>query len=379
MKTPTLGQNIQAARRARGLSQEQLAERIGISRQALGKWENDTALPGLDNLQALAEALGVSVDALLGLPAPRAGAQAASPAAADAGAAEMPQGGTASDAAPALTADTVQALLDAREAAARRRLRLPIACALFAIAVLALLAALAVPGLRRRQSELDALQGRLGSLEGQLAALQGQVAVLGAQTPPAEPAQSGLVSRWDCQPQAMPAAGSFAGLVWVELRQSQPGTQVTLLADCGTGTEACPMERDETTGRYTAPLQMVLERDYTLSIRLDRQGETASEVLGELRYEADYFAVQVLQEADGTAGPSFNRFSYSHPLGAADGTARLLCLPQRASVYAPPFLTVEAVRAELWIDGAPADSAPLVPEGGEVRTWDAFGAVSPVE
>ena len=62
----TLGQNIQNARRAQGLSQEALAEKIGVSRQALGKWEKDTALPGLDNLQALAAALGIGVDALLG-------------------------------------------------------------------------------------------------------------------------------------------------------------------------------------------------------------------------------------------------------------------------------------------------------------------------
>ena len=47
----TLGQNIQAARKAKGLSQETLAEKIGVSRQALGKWEKDTALPGLDNLR----------------------------------------------------------------------------------------------------------------------------------------------------------------------------------------------------------------------------------------------------------------------------------------------------------------------------------------
>ena len=62
----TLGQNIQTARRAKGLSQEALAERIGVSRQALGKWEKDTALPGLDNLQVLAAELGTGVDALLG-------------------------------------------------------------------------------------------------------------------------------------------------------------------------------------------------------------------------------------------------------------------------------------------------------------------------
>ena len=34
----TLGQNIQTARKAKGMSQEALAEKIGVSRQALGKW-----------------------------------------------------------------------------------------------------------------------------------------------------------------------------------------------------------------------------------------------------------------------------------------------------------------------------------------------------
>ena len=58
----TLGQNIQAARKNRGMSQEALAEQVGVSRQALGKWEKDAALPGVDNLQALAGALGVGVD-----------------------------------------------------------------------------------------------------------------------------------------------------------------------------------------------------------------------------------------------------------------------------------------------------------------------------
>ena len=62
----TLGENIQTARKAKGLSQEALAEQVGVSRQALGKWEKDTALPSLDNLQALAAVLDVSVDVLLG-------------------------------------------------------------------------------------------------------------------------------------------------------------------------------------------------------------------------------------------------------------------------------------------------------------------------
>lgn len=53
-------------RRERGLNQEQLAEQIGVSRQAVSKWETGEASPDLPNLLALADALGVSLDALCG-------------------------------------------------------------------------------------------------------------------------------------------------------------------------------------------------------------------------------------------------------------------------------------------------------------------------
>ncbi len=53
-------------RRERGLSQEELAERLGISRQAVSKWERAEASPDTDNLLALAKLYGVSLDSLLG-------------------------------------------------------------------------------------------------------------------------------------------------------------------------------------------------------------------------------------------------------------------------------------------------------------------------
>ena len=53
-------------RTQKGLSQEQLAEQVGVSRQAVSKWELNTALPDTDKLVPLARALGVSVDELLG-------------------------------------------------------------------------------------------------------------------------------------------------------------------------------------------------------------------------------------------------------------------------------------------------------------------------
>ena len=62
----TLGETIQAKRTAQGLSQEALAERVGVSRQAVSKWEVGDAVPDTDKLVPLARALGVSVDELLG-------------------------------------------------------------------------------------------------------------------------------------------------------------------------------------------------------------------------------------------------------------------------------------------------------------------------
>lgn len=53
-------------RKARGLSQESLAEAIGVSRQAVSKWERAEASPDTDNLIMLARLYGVSIDELLG-------------------------------------------------------------------------------------------------------------------------------------------------------------------------------------------------------------------------------------------------------------------------------------------------------------------------
>lgn len=60
-----MSEKIQYSRRRAGLSQEQLADRLGISRQAVSKWETGEAMPDATKLAPLAKALGVSVDWLL--------------------------------------------------------------------------------------------------------------------------------------------------------------------------------------------------------------------------------------------------------------------------------------------------------------------------
>ena len=61
----TLGKRIGALRREKGLKQDELAEKLGISPQAVSKWETDQTCPDISLLPQLAKLLGVSVDELL--------------------------------------------------------------------------------------------------------------------------------------------------------------------------------------------------------------------------------------------------------------------------------------------------------------------------
>lgn len=61
----TLGKRISDLRKQKGLKQDELAEKLGISPQAVSKWENDLTCPDISLLPELAKILGVSIDELL--------------------------------------------------------------------------------------------------------------------------------------------------------------------------------------------------------------------------------------------------------------------------------------------------------------------------
>ena len=61
----TLGEKIRESRRKCGLSQEQLAEKMSVSRSAVAKWETDKGLPDVGNLKLLGQLLHTSLDRLL--------------------------------------------------------------------------------------------------------------------------------------------------------------------------------------------------------------------------------------------------------------------------------------------------------------------------
>lgn len=60
-----LSEKIIRLRKGRGLSQEELAERLGVSRQAVSRWESGTALPDAGNLRQISRLFEVSADYLL--------------------------------------------------------------------------------------------------------------------------------------------------------------------------------------------------------------------------------------------------------------------------------------------------------------------------
>ena len=65
MKEGAMGERIQQLRKAAGLSQEQLAEKLDVSRQSVSKWELNDAVPELTKVIAISELFGVSTDELL--------------------------------------------------------------------------------------------------------------------------------------------------------------------------------------------------------------------------------------------------------------------------------------------------------------------------
>ena len=66
MPQPSLGQSIRRYRKEKNMTQGELAERLGVSVQAVSKWETDKGMPDVNQLLPLSRLLGMSVDLLLG-------------------------------------------------------------------------------------------------------------------------------------------------------------------------------------------------------------------------------------------------------------------------------------------------------------------------
>lgn len=60
----TFAEKLKSIRKQAGMSQEQLAEKLGVSRQAVTKWETDTSIPDIENIMAISALFDISIDEL---------------------------------------------------------------------------------------------------------------------------------------------------------------------------------------------------------------------------------------------------------------------------------------------------------------------------
>ena len=332
----TLGQNLQAARKAKGLSQETLAEQIGVSRQALGKWEKDTALPGLDNLQAAAQVLGVSVDTLLGT-------EAASPA-------------------PAVTLDAMRDLLAARDAEQRKHRRLwGLLGAAAAVVVVLLLVVQNLAYQRKMQSLTDSyamLQSQLSSTTADLstrmdelqdAVRQGKSTVLEWRWVPVDKLHRDVQSSW------MPV------LVQVTPSESTTGMTARLSVTYGDTTELHDM--DVLAGDiYQAQLVFTVGQTYDLTIQWTAaDGAAANEKLGTV----DFTATQTEPElAWGRTGGTLDYGYYINRSGNKK-YLQLSCYPVEVELTVPSWMKIADVTLELRTgeEGEPLAAAQLAENG----------------
>lgn len=65
MANISLGEKIRDYRKKAGLSQEQLAEKLNVSRQTITKWETNKGVPDISNLIAISDEFGVTLDELI--------------------------------------------------------------------------------------------------------------------------------------------------------------------------------------------------------------------------------------------------------------------------------------------------------------------------
>lgn len=331
----TLGQNIQTARKAKGISQETLAEKIGVSRQALGKWEKDTALPGVDNLQALAKELGVSVDALLGCAAP-------------------------DTAAPTVTLNALRDLLDARDAEACRRRR---GAWLAAAAAAALLLAVGGGMAARLQTRLDGLAGQYGYLSSEVSRTNNDLSARMQELQNAVRQGESTVLDWGWHPLAsLQDDGKMPVEVYVKPRTEQQGAAVTLCVTNGGDTALYAMQRGQD-GVYTArELVFALGQDYALSVQwTNPNGTTVNENLDTVPFTRDCVEPEILMVQ--TSGMSDH-----YRVETVNGEQRLTLAvyPITLEVCAPGWMQIDAVEAQLWQDGEdePTALAVLQSENG---------------
>lgn len=278
----TLGERIQELRKARGLSQEGLGDLLGVSRQAISKWESDTTIPEVDKLVAISRRFEVSVGYLLGVeektPAPEQQADR-----------ELTERELA--AVEAIAGRYLEQLQQARPRPEQQPQPRRWKWAAIVLAVLLVISWSSVSRLNRR---IDDLSGKTQNVQNQLVGVENtvsnQINSLTGRLERLLKAQNSLLSHWECV--LIDYIPAQKGIFSMSARPKEyvPGMTAVFYAENGQGEKvSVPAQWDG--GAYTAKLDVPLWDQPQFSIELD-DGQSRKtqpmEVPGSLRLKSDF-------------------------------------------------------------------------------------------
>lgn len=277
----TLGRRIQEARKAAGLSQESLGERLGVSRQAVSKWEADAAVPELENLIAMSRIFGVTIGALLGVEPEAAEdrSEKDAPEAPGEGVEGTAPAGELTDRELAAVEAIAKKYLDAAQVVQNPRWSRKKKIAVSAgICGAALTAALALgSGLSALGSRLDQVQSQVygieSSVSGQIGALAGQIRDLLDEDSNLFAVSQARVTDYDL------AAGTVTLQVSAQAKSWQDNTTALFTALLSDGRQFSA-EASGKNGTFTAQnWTLPMDQEILLSASLTTDGVTAADQL----------------------------------------------------------------------------------------------------
>ncbi len=355
----TLGQRIQELRKRAGLTQEQLAEQLGVTRQAVSKWESDNGVPELDALIALSRYFNLTLGELLGVEEPRR----------EEFRREEPSRDTAAE-----TERRVEEVLRRYVEATRRQAR-PSMHGKYGwkaplIAVAGLLTLVVVLGVKigSLDSALNnVLNGRMAYLESSVSNLTNQVNSMEYQLQEilaAQADQNSLLSSFECQVAGFDPAGETVTLALsANLKTYEPGMQIQFALDWAREDQTGQQETRWLEGpNYLAEIELPMNWETACTLRL-RDGDG---VIQEQLVE-NAVTQSLIPEAFQLSADSLSDF-YSIAVGnSATVTAEDLAV-RIFSRYPELFWPEEAVLT-VALNGEVLESAPLALSQEGTGTW----------
>jgi len=250
MEEQTLGARIAAHRKRLSLTQEALGEKLGVSRQAIYKWEQDAAVPEIDKLISLSRLFGVSLGSLLGL---EESAQS--------------EAETVSMTEPQLEA-LVQRLTPPRRHWKRWQIALLVCAALALVLLLGNLYA----KLNRLSSRYNEVSNQLNQVNSNVANVSGQILGITNQVRDALREQSELLTDYSAEPLDWDLrAGTVTFSVQATPRMLTEQTMLSFLVDSDGELTEAQAQRDET-GIFRASVTCPLSDTIRMSIVLEEDG-----------------------------------------------------------------------------------------------------------